>query len=162
VVKVWASIGSNIDRSKNICSAIKSLHENFQQLIISPIYETPSEGFDGDPFYNLVIGFHTEFSIEKLKSLFNEIENKNGRRRTSDKFISRTLDIDLICYGDSVIDENGKFLPDKEIETYAFILKPLFDVAPNEIHPRLKISYSEIWKNFPNEKKNLKKVSLDL
>ena len=135
------------------------MRESFGELIISPVYETPSEGFNGNPFYNLVIGFYTSLELDEIKIIFKNIEEKNGRVRTQEKFISRTLDIDLICYGDFV-DDDGQAIPHKDIELYAYVLKPLLDVAPNDIHPKLKISFLEIWEKFPDEKKKLKKVSL--
>ena len=59
---VWVSIGSNIERERHVRSAVEALRAQFGELVVSPVYETPAEGFEGDPFYNLVAGFHTELA----------------------------------------------------------------------------------------------------
>ncbi|MBA1330900.1 2-amino-4-hydroxy-6-hydroxymethyldihydropteridine pyrophosphokinase, partial [Candidatus Endoriftia persephone str. Guaymas] len=76
------------------------------------------------------------------------IEEKNGRQRESDKFAPRTLDVDLLTYGDVVVDEPGLQLPRDEITRYAFVLLPLSEVAGDEIHPVTGQSYRELWRAF--------------
>ena len=157
---VWVSIGSNIDRENNIRGSLKALEAEFGALVVSPTYETPAEGFDGDAFYNLVAGFNTELTPTKLHAKLREIEHEFGRVRTNEKFNARTMDIDALTYDDQVTDEGGKHLPRDEIEKYAFVLKPLVDVAPDEIHPECGVSYAALWENFSGDKNVLIQVHL--
>jgi len=148
---VWVSIGSNIEREKHVLAALQGLSEQFGRLRVSPVYETPAEGFDGDPFYNLVAGFETELPPEDLHGLLRRIEDANGRRRGAVKFSARTLDIDVLTYGDEITDAGGKHLPRDEITRYAFVLKPLADVAGGERHPELGQTYAELWDRYREE-----------
>jgi len=159
---VWMSIGSNIEREKHVRAAVDALRDQFGNLVVSPVYETPAEGFAGDPFYNLVAGFFTRLAPAELHAALRDIENTNGRVRGAEKFSARTLDIDALTYGDEQTDEGGKHLPRDEIERYAFVLKPLADVAPDEIHSELGRSYSELWDAFEGDRAGLVQVALEM
>jgi 2-amino-4-hydroxy-6-hydroxymethyldihydropteridine diphosphokinase len=147
--RVWVSAGSNIDRERSIRAALWELKQAFGELVVSPVYETEAVGFDGDAFFNLVVGFDTDLAPRELHSLLREVESRHGRQRGGEKFSSRTLDLDVLTYGDAVTDEGGKPLPRDEILKYAFVLKPLADVAPGERHPETGESYEALWERFP-------------
>ncbi|WP_078121075.1 2-amino-4-hydroxy-6-hydroxymethyldihydropteridine diphosphokinase [Thiosocius teredinicola] len=151
--RVWVSIGSNIDRENNIRGALTELRHSFGDVIVSPVYETPAVGFCGDAFFNLVVGFDTELPPARLHQLMREIEARHGRERSSPKFSSRTLDLDLLTYGDAVTNEGGKVLPRDEITRYAFVLAPLVDVAGDELHPELRETYRSLWERMSMENK---------
>ncbi len=151
--RVWVSVGSNIDRENNIRGALGELRHNVGELVVSPVYETAAVGFFGDAFFNLVVGFDTELSPTELHHLMHEIEAHHGRERSGPKFSSRTLDLDLLTYGDAVTNEGGKALPRDEITRYAFVLAPLVDVAGDEIHPELGESYRSLWERMSMEDK---------
>jgi len=76
------------------------------------------------------------------------MEERHGRSRTSQKFSSRTLDVDLILYGDTVLDEPNLRLPRDEITRYAFVLEPLAEIAPDLRHPVIGATYRELWADF--------------
>lgn len=158
---VWVSIGSNIEREQNVRASIDALREAFGRLVLSPVYETPAEGFDGDPFYNLVAGFATDLTPEQLHAALRDIENRNGRARGAEKFSARTLDIDALTYGNAQVDAAGKQLPRDEIERYAFVLKPLADVAPDEIHPPSGKTYRQLWESFDQSSEAMQVVPMD-
>jgi 2-amino-4-hydroxy-6-hydroxymethyldihydropteridine diphosphokinase len=149
--RVWVSVGSNIDREQHIRAALADLHLAFGDLTVSPLYETEAVGFEGDAFYNLVVGFDTVLRPGALHRAMREIEARHGRERSGEKFASRTLDLDLLTYGDEVTDEGGKALPRDEILRYAFVLAPLVDVAADEVHPRLGRTYRHLWERFGPE-----------
>jgi 2-amino-4-hydroxy-6-hydroxymethyldihydropteridine diphosphokinase len=140
----YVSVGSNIDKEKNIAAGLNSLRETFGDLTISPIYETAAVGFDGDDFLNLVIGFETALSAHTVFETLRELEFKHGRLPNSQKFSPRNLDLDLLLFGDEIIDDVLK-IPRSDIEKYPFVLQPLADIAPNLIHPVLKKSYRDMW-----------------
>jgi 2-amino-4-hydroxy-6-hydroxymethyldihydropteridine diphosphokinase len=151
--KGYISIGSNIDKNKNIPASLEALKLHFGQLTISSIYESESVGFIGDTFYNLVVGFNSEFSVKEVARILRQIELDNGRTRNSQKFSSRTLDLDLILYDNLILNDGRLQIPRDEIERYAFVLEPLAEIAPDLKHPISDISYSDLWKKF--DKTNL-------
>jgi 2-amino-4-hydroxy-6-hydroxymethyldihydropteridine diphosphokinase len=142
---VYASIGSNIDREKNIQQGIHELREQFHELKLSPVYETRSVGFDGDNFYNLVVSFETDQDVEQVVKTFRAIEMQAGRDRNQPKFSSRTLDIDLLLYDDLIYHNDRIQIPRDEITKYAFVLKPLVDLCGDSSHPVLNKTYAELW-----------------
>ncbi|MFC1685277.1 2-amino-4-hydroxy-6-hydroxymethyldihydropteridine diphosphokinase, partial [Pseudomonadota bacterium] len=86
----------------------------------------------------------------------------HGRERCGEKFASRTLDIDLLTYGDQVIKEGKVEIPREEITRYAFVLLPLAEVAGDEQHPVLGLSYRELWQGFDGEGQVLAPVEFEL
>jgi 2-amino-4-hydroxy-6-hydroxymethyldihydropteridine diphosphokinase len=140
------SIGSNIDRERNIRSAVKALNLHFGPLTLSSVYETQAQGFSGDPFYNLVAGFETSLSADAINTILHGIENQHGRLRGEQKFSSRTLDLDLLLYGDAVMEEQN--IPRDEISRYAFVLLPLAEIAPDVIHPKSQQTINKLWNDF--------------
>lgn len=160
--RVWLSLGSNIDREKNIRGAVKALRETFGELIISQVYESEAVGFKGGAFFNLVVGFDTERPPVELCRFFRTIEAAHGRERCGEKFASRTLDIDLLTYGDQIINNDEANIPRDEITQYAFVLLPLVEVAGDEVHPVLGVSYRELWDGFDGEGQVLQPVEFEL
>jgi 2-amino-4-hydroxy-6-hydroxymethyldihydropteridine diphosphokinase len=150
--QIWLSIGTNIDREGNLRAAIQSLRQRFGPLILSPVYETASVGFKGDPFYNMVVGCNSGLSAHETSAALKQIEVDQGRRRAQPKFSSRTIDIDLLTYEHLCINQGGLQIPRDEILNYAFVLKPLADVAPDHQHPSLEQSYAELWHAFSGDR----------
>ncbi len=145
VVKIYLGIGSNIEPRKNIAAGLDSLEQLFSKLDISPTYLAPPFGFEGDDFHNLVISAETELSIEQVVKALRNIEFAHGRPEQAVKFSSRSLDIDLLLYGDYVGKVDGYKIPRSDIDKFDFVLRPLQDIAPNEIHPVSGQSFSESW-----------------
>jgi 2-amino-4-hydroxy-6-hydroxymethyldihydropteridine diphosphokinase len=160
--RVWLSLGSNIDRERHIRGAVQALRETFGELIVSRVYESESVGFKGGAFFNLVVGFDTERPPQELCRFFRTIEAAHGRERCGEKFASRTLDIDLLIYGDQTIKQGKVEIPREEITQYAFVLLPLAEVAGDERHPVLGMSYRELWQGFDGAGQVLEPVEFDL
>lgn len=142
---VFVSIGSNIERERSVRFGVKALDEQFEALVLSPVYETEAVGFAGDDFLNLVASFETRESPQQVMERLHQIEDACGRDRSGPKFSSRTLDIDLLLYGDLDLHDQGMNVPRDEITRYAFVLKPLVDLAPDRLHPQLGQSYAALW-----------------
>ncbi|MDF1820511.1 MAG: 2-amino-4-hydroxy-6-hydroxymethyldihydropteridine diphosphokinase [Alcanivoracaceae bacterium] len=132
---VFLSLGSNIDRERNIRSGLDALARAFGDLRISPVYESEAVGFDGESFLNLVAVMETALPVGELAGILRDIEAQHGRVRGEKKFSSRTLDIDILTYGDRVGVIDGVELPRDEILKHAFVLVPLSDLAPEAVHP---------------------------
>jgi len=143
----WVSIGSNIERSRNIALALELLEAHYGALEQSSIYESDAVGFDSAPFYNLVAGFQTDETPAALQAQLHAIEDRSGRARTS-ALTARTLDLDLLLYDELVIDEDGLVLPRDDITRYAFVLCPLAEIAPDERHPVSGRRYADHWADF--------------
>lgn len=148
MARVYLSLGSNIDQQRYLRAALDALQEKFGELIISPVYESEAVGFDGDHFYNFVVGIDTTMPVGELSNDLRGIEERNDRTRTGSKFSSRTLDIDILTYGEECGVIDGIELPRDEILKYAFVLLPLSDIAGDVGHPSLKKSYRELWDAF--------------
>ena len=159
---VYVSLGSNIDREKNLSRALGLLKAHFDPVVCSSVYESEAVGFVGAPFLNLVIGFETTCELIEVSRTLKSIENRCGRRRDGPRYSPRTLDLDLLLFGGLVVRENGLCLPRDEITLYAFVLKPLAEVAGDKVHPTLGKSFSELWREFDDKASSLVNVNLDL
>lgn len=155
MARIWISLGSNIDRERNIRAALRDLQNRLGPLLVSRVYESEAVGFAGDAFYNLVVGADTELPVGELVGLFRSIESAHGRTREGGSFAPRTLDIDLLTYGDQVVDMAGVHLPRDEITRYAFVLQPLAELAGECRHPELGETYSELWRRFDQASQQL-------
>ena len=148
MVSVYVGMGSNINAEQNIRNGIATLQERFGELAVSPVYESEPVGLTGDNFYNLVIGFDSDEPYEQITAALHEIEARFGRDRDQGYLQSRTLDLDLLLYGELVLEEGNLQLPRRDILQYAFVLKPLAELAGDKLHPVLKRSYNELWCTF--------------
>ena len=148
-------MGSNVDRHKNITAALDALAALLGDLQISSVYESKSVGFDGSNFFNLVVGAHTTLSIVELSETLKRIEDNNGRKRNGSKFSPRTLDIDILTYGDFVGVESDIELPRAEITKNAFVLLPLSEIAPDGLHPQLQKNYRDLWLDYDRASQSL-------
>ncbi|NOT83905.1 MAG: 2-amino-4-hydroxy-6-hydroxymethyldihydropteridine diphosphokinase [Methylococcaceae bacterium] len=149
----YISIGSNIDQDLHIPNSLKALQQHFGKLTLSSVYESAAVGFEGDPFYNLIVGFESDLTAKAVAQIFRDIELAHGRTRNSQKFSARTLDLDLILYGDLVLSDGRLQIPRDEIEHYAFVLEPLAEIAPRLKHPIKHLDYATLWQAF--DKTNL-------
>ncbi len=143
MAQVYVSIGSNLEREANICACVRQLKQDFNEWQCSPVYETPALGFTGQAFYNLVASFQTKLSIAALERYLKQLEAKQGRVRTTEKFSDRSLDIDLLLY-DAVILHPTRNLPHSDILQYDFVLIPLAQLAADALHPQQQQTYSQL------------------
>jgi 2-amino-4-hydroxy-6-hydroxymethyldihydropteridine diphosphokinase len=160
VTQVFLGLGSNLDREKNIRAGLHALKNGFGVLKISNVYESESVGFKGSNFYNLVVSLQTDLTIAELSEVLKKIEDENGRSRIGPKYSPRTLDIDILTYGDFVGVDAGVELPRAEITENAFVLLPLSELAPHDLHPALKKSYTELWASYDQNAQVLWKIDL--
>ncbi len=159
--RVYVSIGSNIDRERNIRGAVDELATQYGPLTLSPVYESRAVGFTGENFYNLVAGFDSGESIEGIKETLTRIESRFGRTRRENRFSPRTLDLDLLLYGDVVRHDQQVKLPHPDIQRYAFVLRPLADIAPDGRHPETGLDYKKMWEQLERDRQELTAVDFE-
>jgi 2-amino-4-hydroxy-6-hydroxymethyldihydropteridine diphosphokinase len=148
VERVYISIGSNVERDRNIPGGLRALHQRFGPLTVSTLYECPAVGFEGEDFYNLVVAFDSTEPVLEVNAALHAIEDRFGRDRSKPKFSARTLDFDLLLYGDQVLREGKLVLPRPEIDRVAFVLGPLAELAGSRLHPVRGVTLTEMWARF--------------
>lgn len=160
--RVYLGLGSNIDREAHIRAALKALEDAFGLLLVSPVYESESVGFAGSNFYNLVVGIDTDLPVGALSAQLRGIEDANGRVRGGPKFAPRTLDIDILTYGNACGEIDGVQLPREEILRNAFVLRPLADIAPNDRHPETVRTFLDHWEAYDHQRQKLWPIDFPL
>ena len=159
--RVYISIGSNIEPARHVRLAVTALHEYYGRLDISRVYESEAVGFDGDNFYNLVVGLDTEQDVNTVNRTLHEIEARYGRDRSGPRFSARSIDLDLLLYDDLIMQVDKLILPREEILQNAFVLWPLAEIAPQLIHPVKQQSMADLWQRFDKAKQQLLPIEFE-
>lgn len=162
MTRVYVSIGSNQDRESNVRAAVAALRERFCDVVLSSVYETEAVGFEGDPFFNLVAGFDTDMELDQLTDALHDIEVRAGRVRTEKRYGPRTMDIDVLTYGDTISDDDAVDVPRSEITQQAYVLHPLAEIAPDAQHPALGESYAALQARLGLSTRGMRRVQLAL
>ena len=159
---VLLSLGSNLEAEKNLVSAAHVLRERFGDVAFSPVYRVPAIGFDGPDFLNAGALLDSDLDPVTLDAWLHALEDAHGRRRDVPRFSSRTLDIDLVFHGDTVMKGPGNLaLPRPELE-HAFVLKPLADIAPGFRDPVSQRTLHELWTAHRDRDAGLEAIDLVL
>ncbi|OLQ91335.1 2-amino-4-hydroxy-6-hydroxymethyldihydropteridine diphosphokinase [Vibrio ponticus] len=134
MITAYIGVGSNLERKKHIEAAIVELSQIGEELRISTIYECDAIGFQGEAFYNLVVEMKTTLDLTEFSRALRTIELKWGRKEDAAKFEPRTLDLDIILFGEQ-ISAAAPMLPRADIYQYAFVIQPLNELCPDLIVP---------------------------
>ncbi|MCY1514327.1 2-amino-4-hydroxy-6-hydroxymethyldihydropteridine pyrophosphokinase [compost metagenome] len=145
--RAYLLLGSNLgNREEYIERSLKLIAERIGEVVLkSSSYETAAWGKTDQPnFLNLAIAVDTQLSAEELLTAVLAIEHFLGRVRI-EKWAARLIDIDIILYGNEVIDLGSRLqIPHREMQYRKFVMLPLVEIAPNLIHPILGKSMTEI------------------
>lgn len=128
----FVAVGSNVDPERNILAALALLSERTRIVGVSPFYRTqPIVRSEQEEFRNGVFRIETTFSPRTLKfEVLRPVEAALGRVRTNDPYAARTIDLDLVFYEDTVIDEVDLRIPDRDLRDRAFVAAAVLDLAP--------------------------------
>lgn len=136
---VYLLLGSNLGNRKEILDkAIKLLSQKVGVVILqSKDYETSPWGVTDQPdFLNLVVSIQTRLKPLQILEITQSIENQLGRIR-KEKWGARLIDIDVLFYGNEIIDEPNLKIPHPLLQERDFTLSPLAEIAPDFVHPVL-------------------------
>lgn len=149
------SIGSNTDAESNIRAALNLLNLEFKNIRFSTTYESQAVGFDGDNFFNLVVLADTDMGLAAVAAFLKRLEDQLGRDRKKARFSGRTMDIDILLYGDESGMCCGIELPRPEVTENAYVLRPLSELLPDVVHPATGMSYQKLWQDYDKSKQQL-------
>ncbi len=156
--RAFVSIGSNVAPERHVPAALEEMRARFGPLERSRVYRSSAVGFQGADFLNLVAAFDSREPPGDIVTALHHLEARHGRRREGPRFSDRTLDLDLILYGDRVSTDPP--LPRPEVTEQAFVLGPLCDLAADLRDPVSGRPYRELWAEMPAGAETLTPVAL--
>jgi len=136
--KVFLLLGGNLGNRFSLIKMAKKRIEKKIGMIEkeSSIYETTPWGFESKQnFLNQVVVISTSQMPKEVLKLCLEIEDELGRKRKSNQYESRTMDIDILFYNDDIIKENNLIIPHPKLHERRFTLEPLVEISPDYVHP---------------------------
>src|SRR5579863_3017584 len=142
---VYLSLGSNVgDRVGNLDAAIDQLRALGEVAAVSSFYETEPVEFTAQAwFLNCAVALDTEKTPQQLLARILEIEQQLGRRREQKKG-PRIIDLDILLFGNSIVDDPGLTIPHPAMHERRFVLEPLAEIAPDALHPVLQQTIREL------------------
>ena len=147
------------DRRANLETAIMRLGELGEVTAVSSFYETEPVEFAGQPwFYNCAVALETARMPRRLLGRILALEQAMGRRRLQPKG-PRTIDIDILLFGNSVVDTSELVIPHPVLHERRFVLEPLSEIAGNVRHPVFKRTIRELRDALPHGTSGVRKVS---
>lgn len=164
------ALGSNLgDRRGYLDAAIRRLRAEpgLRVVAVSPYYEAPPVGgtLESEHYLNAVVLIESELPPQTILRTLLEIEHQFGRKRSAATrqkglYDPRTLDLDLLLYGDQIWESTELILPHPRMHERSFVLKPLADVAPDMIHPKLRRSVASLLAERPDEERDAVRIPI--
>lgn len=145
---VYVAAGSNVEPERYLSVALRALAAAYGPLTLSPAYRNKAVGFEGADFINLVVSFNTENSVVEVRQQLQKIEAACDRSPGAPKWAPRTMDLDILLFGDLVSNEPGLVIPRPDLVKRPYMLKPMADIAPDVLHPTLGKTMRELWGGF--------------
>lgn len=145
MTRAFVSVGSNIEPARHLNAAVRMLAGGARVTGVSTVYLTAPEGRPEQPrYYNCVVAVEVDAPPAVVKrSLLAPIERALGRTRGADRFAARTIDLDLIVYGDLVVSDIGMSLPDPLILQRPFLAAALCELEPRLVLPGMTVPLAE-------------------
>ena len=158
--EVFVAAGSNVDPVGHLRRALGILRSHYPGLRRSRAWRNAAVGFEGDDFVNLVIAFETDETVHAVLARLHETEVACGRARDAPRWAPRSMDLDVLLYGDRVSHEPGLTLPRPDLVRRAYVLGPIVELAPELRHPTLKLTMRELWKRFDRDAHPMQEIDL--
>ncbi|NPA52557.1 MAG: 2-amino-4-hydroxy-6-hydroxymethyldihydropteridine diphosphokinase [Aquificae bacterium] len=148
MTKVFLALGSNVgDKEKNIYNAVLLLQEKINNVRLANLYTSRPVGVENQPtFINTVLSGYTDLSPFELLNFIKKIEKNLGRKKRY-RWGPREIDIDIIFYGNLILDTKVLKIPHPLLQDRDFVLKPLLELEPNFVHPKIKKTIIELYSN---------------
>jgi 2-amino-4-hydroxy-6-hydroxymethyldihydropteridine diphosphokinase len=159
--QVFIAAGSNVEPCRHMLLATGELSRAFPDIRFSPWYQNRAAGFEGSDFINLVAAFTTELAVAELLVVLRSIETLCGRPREAPRWAPRSMDLDVLLYGDLVCQRAALTLPRPDLLARAYMLGPLADLAPELKHPIADATIGELWARFDQAAHPLVRVTHD-
>lgn len=153
---VYIALGSNKgNKLQYLQSAVDVIFEKIGAVSkISKVYKTPAVGFEGDDFFNACIKVETELKPKKILKYLKSIEKQLGRSsKTTTRYESREIDLDILFYEDEIVDEKNLTIPHPQLHMRRFVLQPLFDIAKDVEHYKLNKTVSVLLEECSDDSK---------
>ena len=158
--RVYVAAGSNVEPARHLALALDELEQRFGPLTVSTAFRNRAVGFEGPDFINLVIGFDTAESVEQVVDELRDVERLCGRTRAAPRWAPRSMDLDILLYGNLSCDEPDLTLPRPDLLRRAYMLGPLAEIAPALRHPVSGRTISELWESFDRAAHPLEAVTI--
>ena len=145
MTEAFIGLGSNIEPEKYTPMALERLRNRLNVISISPFYKTPAVGTAKGQadFINGVVGVRTELTAHQLKfDVLREIEYELGRRKFMPKHAPRSMDLDLLVFGNEFIEDLN--VPEPDILNRSFVYTPLLDINPNFTVPGMSVQLKSL------------------
>lgn len=158
---VYVAAGSNVRPRTHLRRAIGLLRERWPGLAVSQAYANPAVGFQGDEFINLVMRLPATEPLPRVLEMLHAVEAECGRERAAPRWAPRSMDLDVLLYGDAVGEFPGAVLPRPDLTRRAYMLRPLAELAPDLAHPTLGRTMGELWGAFAGGAHAMRVVGLE-
>jgi 2-amino-4-hydroxy-6-hydroxymethyldihydropteridine diphosphokinase len=149
--QVYIAAGSNIEPERHLAMAAAELERHFHGVRFSPWYRNRAVGFEGEDFINFVAGFATALPVGEVLQTLHAIEALCGRPREAPRWAPRSMDLDVLLYGDLICQEPHLKLPRPDLLKRAYMLGPLAALAPDLVHPTEGQTIGALWRSFDRE-----------
>ncbi len=161
-VLAYLSGGSNVEPEKNLLAAARELKRSFPGTRFSRCYRNRAVGFEGPDFINFAAELPVSGGPEWLRAELQRIEALCGREPGAPRWAPRSMDLDVLLFGDEQLSMPGLVVPRPDLLKRAFMLGPLAELAPAVVHPREMRRMDELWREFDRDSHVLVPVGLDL
>jgi 2-amino-4-hydroxy-6-hydroxymethyldihydropteridine diphosphokinase len=160
--RVFVAAGSNVEPESHLARAAADIAHSWPDAEFSRAYRNAAVGFDGPEFINLVVGFSTAQPLDAVIARLRAIETQCGRPRYAPKWASRTMDLDVLLFGDRVEKTSEYTLPRPDLLKRPYMLGPLAEIAPDVVHPTAGRTIGDLWREFDRDGHAMEPVSIAL